>query len=48
MDEYRVRVIENRVLIRNFGHEREEVTGKQRNEWQSFTICIPYQTFSGQ
>jgi hypothetical protein len=27
MDEYRVRVIENRVLIRIFEHEREGVTG---------------------
>lgn len=31
MDDYRVRVTENRVLIRTFGHEREGVTGKQRN-----------------
>ena len=43
-----MRVFENRVLRRIFGHKRDEVTGEWRNYtmW-GFTMCTAHQVLFG-
>jgi hypothetical protein len=47
-EERRLRVLENRVLRRVFGHKRDEVTGNGENYiMRSLVICTPYPILCG-
>jgi len=47
-EERRLRVFENRVLRRVFGHKRDEVTGNGENYiMRSLVICTPYRILCG-
>jgi len=42
-----MRVFENTVLRRIFGHKRDEVTGSGENHMRSLMICTPHQILFG-
>jgi hypothetical protein len=45
-EESRLRLFENRMLIRIFGHKRDEVAGSGENYiMRSLMICTPHQIF---
>jgi len=47
-EEYRLRVFENRVLMRIFGPKRGEVTGTEEYYiMRSLMICTPHLVFFG-
>jgi len=48
MEERRLRVFENRVLRRIFGHKRVEMTREWRNYiMRSLMICVPHSILFG-